>query len=86
LQKGEKPVIFTCTTCGQTISITGKPKTVTCSTCGTTYTLAEGSFDWGSFFWGAVAGIIFAGFIFTATGRAIMEALGYRVIEKVKPS
>jgi hypothetical protein len=79
-------VIFTCTTCGQTISITGKPKTVTCPTCGTTYTLAEGSFDWGSFFWGAVAGIIFSVFVFTATGRQIMESLGYRVIEKVKPS
>jgi hypothetical protein len=78
-------VSFQCSTCGSTISVADKPKTVTCPSCGTAYTLAEGSWDWGSFFWGAVAGIIFSAFIFTATGRAIMEALGYRVIEKVSP-
>jgi hypothetical protein len=76
---------FQCTVCGRTVTVAGKPETVTCPSCGTTYTLAEDPFSWGSFFWGAVAGIIFAGIVFTATGRAIMEALGYRVVEKVKP-
>jgi hypothetical protein len=76
---------FKCSVCGNTVTVSGTPKTVICPYCGTTYTLAGDGWDWGSFFWGAVAGLIFAGFLFTATGRAIMEALGYRIIEKVKP-
>jgi hypothetical protein len=77
---------FQCTVCGRTITVVGTPKTVVCPSCGATFKLAGDPPDWswGSFFWGAVAGIIFAGLVFTATGRAIMEALGYRVVEKVK--
>ena len=76
---------FKCSKCGTSISVAGKPKTATCPSCGTTYTLTGNpNFDWGTFFWGAVAGMIFSFFIFTATGRQIMEALGYEIRERVK--
>jgi hypothetical protein len=78
-------VIFQCSRCGATVSASGKPETLTCPSCGTVYTLSSGDFDWTAFFWGALAGVIFSAFVFTATGRAIMEALGYRVVEKVSP-
>ena len=73
-----------CTKCGTAFYSTAK--TAVCPTCGQTFTVAGDppEWDWGTFFWGAVAGVVFSAIVFTATGRQIMEALGYRVAEKVK--
>jgi len=76
---------FQCVKCGATVAATEAQKTATCPSCGLVYTSTTDPPDWGSFFWGAVFGFIFGFFIFTATGKAIMEALGYRVLEKIKP-
>lgn len=77
--------VFQCVKCGYPLSAAGEQATVTCPSCGAAYTLAADPPDWGSFFWGTVLGFIFGFFVFTATGKAIMEALGYRVLEKIAP-
>jgi DNA-directed RNA polymerase subunit RPC12/RpoP len=86
-----------CERCGTAFYVVKGTATVNCPTCGNTLVLytppppvatekLEGnSFDWGTFFWGALAGVVFGGLVFTALGRQILEGLGYRVAEKVKP-
>lgn len=71
-----------CGKCGAAFyALTGK--SAVCPICGAAVADPP-EWDWGTFFWGAVAGIAFAAIVFTATGRQIMEALGYRVAEKVR--
>ena len=71
-----------CAKCGSAFYAL-KGETAVCPTCGS-LVADPPEWNWGSFFWGAVAGIVFAAFVFTATGRQIMEALGYRVVEKLR--
>jgi hypothetical protein len=73
-----------CYKCGAAFYSTAKAGS--CPICGQPFTLAGDppEWDWGTFFWGAFAGLIFGAIVFTATGRQIMEALGYRVVEKVR--
>lgn len=66
------------------ITVESKTETITCPSCSQLYTLQDPP-ELGTFLAGTLCGFIFGFFIFTATGKAIMEALGYRVLEKIKP-
>lgn len=75
---------FRCVRCGSLVTAYETQKTVNCPVCGQVYSnVGDPPFDWASFFWGVVAGLIFSGFVFTALGRQIIEAMGYKVLEKV---